>query len=210
MGDFFKNAHNFQNIASMSVDKRREECYNNTKVYKIQCGSATGGREMADTKNIRIRIKSERYEVEASLFSSPETENGEMLSIFFEGAEAKPEIVEIQTEATLTLSDGRVEISYDETEATGMQGSRTVISFLEEEDGIVSMVREGMVSTNLVFEAGKRYLCVYRTPYMPFEVCVRTFKVDNRLLGERTLALDYVVEIRGAQAERTKFYVQIL
>ena len=165
---------------------------------------------MAEVNNIRIRIKSERYEVEASLFSSPETENGETLSILSEGEGAKPDIVEIQTEATLTLSDGRAEIAYEESEATGMEGSRTVISFLEEEDGIVSMVREGMVSTNLVFEAGKRYLCVYRTPYMPFEVCVRTFKVDNRLLSERTLALDYIVEIRGAQAERTKFHVQIL
>ncbi len=165
---------------------------------------------MSDAKNIRIRIRSERYEVEASLFSSADGEGAEPFSVIADGAQPKPEIVEIQSEAMLTVSDGRTEIAYDESEATGMEGSRTAISFLTEEAGVVSMIREGTVSTTLVFEAAKRYLCVYRTPYMPFEVCVRTFKVDNRLLSEGTLELDYIVEIRGAQAERTKFYVQIL
>ena len=45
---------------------------------------------------------------------------------------------------------------------------------------------------------------------MPFEVCVHTMKVENQLLTDGVLRLDYIVEIRGAQAERTKFQMEIL
>ena len=160
-------------------------------------------------KEIRIRLKSERYEVDASLFSSSEEEMDGVFCLGEDG-ERKPDVMEIQSFGTMRVADGRVEIAYDETEATGMAGSRTIISFMENDAGIVSMVREGMVSTSLVFESAKRYRCVYQTPYMPFEICVHTRKVENRLLVDGTLTLDYVIEIRGAQAERTKFFMQIL
>ena len=161
-------------------------------------------------KEIRIRLKSERYEVAASLFSAADEETADGFLTLLADGEQKPECMEIQSLGVLSQKDGRVEISYDESEATGMAGSRTAVTFLEDDAGIVSMVREGTVSTTLVFETGKRYHCVYQTPYMPFEVCVRTHKVDNRLLRDGILLLDYIIEIRGAQAERTKFSMQIL
>ena len=159
-------------------------------------------------QNIRIHLKSTRYEVEASLFTSS-AEKGELSSLL--GIpEAEPEMIEIRSLGKLKREDGRIEISYDETEVTGMEGSSTAVSFLESETGVVSMIREGTVSTVLVFESGKRNHCVYNTPYMPFEVCVHTLKVENRLMEEGYLDLDYVIEIRGAQAERTKFRMEIL
>ena len=44
---------------------------------------------------------------------------------------------------------------------------------------------------------------------MPFEICVLAHAVDNRLLQDGVLELDYMVELRGAQAERTKFRMDI-
>ena len=160
-------------------------------------------------KEIRIFLRSERYEVEASLFSSTE-EEGDFLSLLTAMADQGPEIFEIRSQGTLREDDGRVEILYEETDATGMAGSRTAVSFMKSEPSIVTMTREGGVSTNLVFESGKRYRCVYQTPYMPFEICVRTLKVENNLSGMGTLTLDYVIEIRGAKAERNKLFLQIL
>ena len=123
------------------------------------------------------------------------------------GEVAEGEKIEIATDGTLSLENGRVELSYDETELTGMEGSRTAISFSEDTPELITMVREGTVSTALVFEPNKRHHCVYKTPYMPFEICVRTLKVDNKLdsENEHTLYIDYIIEIRGAKAERTKF-----
>ena len=160
-------------------------------------------------KEIRIKIRSERYEVAASLFSGEDRE-GELTLRAPDTADEAPEIIEINTIANLRDDGERVEISYEETEATGMEGSSSTVSFVRTESGIVSMARSGMVSTLLTFEAGKRYHCVYKTPYMPFEICVRTIKVENLLMTMGTLDLDYVIEIRGARAERTKFRMQIL
>ena len=155
-------------------------------------------------ENVRIKIRSVRYEVEASLFS----EGNEELELT--DLRVEPETVEINTLGLLRIDDGRVEVSYQETEATGMDGSTTAISFLEADSDIVTMIREGAVSTALVFEAGKRHHCLYKTPFMPFQVCVHTMKVDNKMLSEKYLDLDYIVEIRGAQAERTKFRMELL
>ena len=160
---------------------------------------------MANKKEVRVRIKSVRYEVEASLFSDERDR-----LVIGEDAAVEPETMRMNTLGTMLVENGRVEISYEETQATGMDGSTTRVTYMLDQPDVVSMIREGTVSTALVFEAGKRHHCVYRTPIMPFEVCVRTMKVENRLSDMKTLMLDYVVEIRGAQAERTKFYMEIL
>jgi len=158
-------------------------------------------------KDVRIKIHSELYDVDASLFSTDEVDF-ENLPVSEESPE--PEILDINTVGSYTDDGERISISYNESEATGMEGSTTTVTFLKNEPTVVSMIREGLVSTTLVFENGKRHHCLYKTPFMPFEICVRTIKVSNSLLGVSTLSLDYVVEIRGAKAERTKFSMQIL
>ena len=158
-------------------------------------------------KDVRIKIHSELYEVDASLFSTDDIDFDD-LPISEESPE--PEILDINTLGTYTDDGERISISYNESEATGMEGSTTTVTFLKADPTIVSMIRQGLVSTTLVFESEKRHHCLYKTPFMPFEICVRTIKVSNFLLGIGTLSIDYVVEIRGAKAERTKFSMQIL
>lgn len=157
-------------------------------------------------EEVRLKIRSVRFEVEASLFSE---DDGDGLDIR-ESREAEPEAFEINTVGRIKLIDGRVELSYDESEVTGMEGSVTALTYMTDCEGIVSMIRKGSVSTTLVFEEGKRHHCLYNTPYMPFEVCVHTLKVNNRLTEDRYIELDYIVEIRGARAERTRFRMELL
>jgi uncharacterized beta-barrel protein YwiB (DUF1934 family) len=101
-------------------------------------------------------------------------------------------------------------LSYEESELTGMEGSSSQISFFFSNPELVTMLRSGSVSTALVFEPNKRHFCTYKTPFMPFEVCVHTLRIDNQLLSDAaTLDLDYLVEIRGAQAERCRLHLEI-
>ena len=162
---------------------------------------------MSFSKEIKIKIRSELYEVEASMFSDEDID-------FFETEPPKdtPEadILEINSMGTFTDDGERISISYNETEATGMEGSITCISFLKSSPEILTMTRDGLVSATLVFEDGKRHHCIYKTPFMPFEVCVKTNKVTNSILIDGALDLDYIVEIRGAKAERTKFKMKII
>jgi uncharacterized beta-barrel protein YwiB (DUF1934 family) len=165
-------------------------------------------------EEIRIKIRSELYEVEESLFSDPQEDEDDMASAIAEAVssngEGELDVLEINTLGEMTVDNGRVTFSYEETESTGMEGSVTALTYLESTPDIVSMIREGAVSATLVFEEGKRHHCIYNTPIMPFEICVRTKKVVNRLSINGTLELDYIIEIRGAKAERTRFYMQVL
>jgi uncharacterized beta-barrel protein YwiB (DUF1934 family) len=165
---------------------------------------------------IKIKLTSRRTEIgEAllrSLFDSVLGEEAENI-LFTEGNGSNEAVaedtIEMNTEGVLRLSGNRVEIAYDESELTGMEGASTVISFDTDEPSLVTMMRGGTVSTALIFEPHRRHICAYHTPFMPFEVCVLAHAVDNRLLGEGVLDLDYIVELRGAQAERTKFRMDI-
>ncbi len=166
---------------------------------------------MSAEKDIRIHIDSVRYEVEASLFSQEAGEDESEIGLFEvnEGGD-EPEKMEIKTVGRYSVADGRAEISYDETELTGMEGARTLVSFSLNSPEIVTMLRTGSVTTALVFEKGKRHHCVYNTPYMTFEVCVHTLDVKNDIEKNGSVSIDYIVEIRGARAERTKFSMRIM
>ena len=166
-------------------------------------------------KRVRIFLTTERYGVAARLFedmldgmTEADVLADALLSPQDDGDD-EPQTTEMYSDARLRLTDDMFSLSYEESELTGMEGSSSQISFLYSQPELVTMLRSGSVSTALVFEPGKRHFCTYKTPYMPFEVCVHTLKIDNRLLPKGTLDLDYVIEIRGAQAERCRMHLEI-
>ena len=160
---------------------------------------------MALSEEIKIKIVSELYEVEASAFTDVDEDRAFDENEIHE----QSDILEMNMFGKLCEDEDTVTITYDETEATGMEGATAIISFRKSSPEMVTMTREGAVSATLVFEEGKRHHSLYKTPFMPFEVGVYTKTVDNLILVNGILNLDYIVEIRGAKAERTKFKMQI-
>ena len=166
-------------------------------------------------RNVMIDILTSRIEMNLSLFADePENEEAEEVAQSFEEmlknvTGEMPEPTEMLMEGKLLTSTYRVELVYAESELTGMQGSLTAIGFDRANPDLVSMIRTGPVRTAMTFEEGKRHICLYNTPFSEFEVCVRTIKVNNRLLEENTLELDYLIEIHGAQAEHCKMTVTV-
>ena len=166
-----------------------------------------------NSRNIKMKIRSLRYDVEESFFSAmaddvPPTDidvNDELTGAFDE-----EDAIELSTEGVMNIDERSVELVYEESEITGMEGSTTTVHFDLDNPGFVTIYRSGTVSTTLAFERGKRHHCAYNTPIMPFEICVRTIKVENNILADGTLRLDYVIEIRGAKAERTKFELSVI
>lgn len=102
-----------------------------------------------------------------------------------------------------------VSVCYDETELTGMAGASSTVTYRTSDRGLVSMIRSGMVSTALTFKAHHRAICTYDTPYMPFTIGIHALTVDNRLDTEGFLKLDYIIEIRGARAERCEMTMRV-
>ena len=168
-------------------------------------------------KKVMIHISSRHTEASDALFSYMFGENdpaeknaNEHFPTEEEEDFDSDEPLEILTEGSLFVSkDGRVTLSYTETELSGMEGAKTSVVFDKGTEGLVTMMRSGPVNTALVFEAGNRHICVYQTPYMPFELCVHTLKVENHLLSEGKLYLDYIIEFRGAKAEHNLFTLTV-
>jgi len=153
-------------------------------------------------KKVRIQIVATRREVKGSLF----TDDGTLTAV----RDAEPERMELTVQGRWHDDGNQVRISYEESALTGMEGSTTTLSYPKSEAGTVTMLRTGTVRTALVFEQDKRHLSIYRTPIMPFEVCVFTRRVQNALESAGTLTLDYDIELRGAQAEHSTFTLRVL
>lgn len=123
--------------------------------------------------------------------------------------------MELITDGYLTCTptpegDQAFTLTYDETEITGMEGARSTITFRTGEPTLVHLLRSGSVTTAMTFKPHHRAICVYQTPYMPFQVGIHCLGVKNDLPRGGEISLDYIIEIRGAQAERCRMIVQIL
>ncbi len=124
----------------------------------------------------------------------------------------QPERIEFTTDGMLSDNGMRIELSYEESELCGMAGSRTTLLFDKVLPGLITMVRTGAYSTSLVFNAAdRRQRCMYDTGILPpFELCVLTRKIDNRLSFEGgSLALDYIIEMHGVKTEFNSLLLEV-
>ena len=159
-------------------------------------------------RNVMIQMITSRIQIASQLFEELSPEEEEELE---EPAteDGSSEVTEIWIEGRLVTNPHRVELVYDEGELSGMEGSVTSIGYDRDNPALVTMMRSGPVSTAMVFEEGKRHFCVYDTPFSSFQICVRALTVENRLLSDGTLILEYLIEIQGAQAERCRMTVKV-
>lgn len=123
-----------------------------------------------------------------------------------EGAEDDSFVFEtLGTMEKVITEEGRsvIEVSYTEDES--MDGTNTVIRYDPARDNSVSIYHTGGVVSALVCEEGVRHITVYQTPIAPFEIALYTKKCRGgfsfSMGGE--MELDYIVELRGADLQRT-------
>lgn len=96
-----------------------------------------------------------------------------------------------------------IEIRY--AEGDSMDETESVIEYDPARPNAVTIARTGSVMSVLICEEGVRHISAYQTPIMPFEVAVYTKKCEGMLTYERggSIELDYIVEVRGADMQRT-------
>ena len=71
------------------------------------------------------------------------------------------DVVELLTKGKFYRKNGSYYIIYDESEATGFQGTRTTVKI--EDDRCVTMMRSGNSRSQLIIERGVRHQCSYDT-----------------------------------------------
>lgn len=117
----------------------------------------------------------------------------------------EPEVTQLVTEAVMTLTEEEITLRYEETELTGLEGTTTTFSI---RPGFVTLLRQGQVNSEMVFEQGRRHLSMYSTPYGTMSVGINTRRmvIDLDETGGN-LEIDYSLEINHAVASENIFSV---
>ena len=122
--------------------------------------------------------------------------------------EASPEEMELVTAGTLKMDEaGGCTVSYQETELTGLEGTTTRLHI---QKGKVTLLREGSINSQMVFEEGRRHLSMYETPYGALSIGVNTRRMRSTV-GEAggDLEIDYAIEIDNLVAGQNLFRMNV-
>lgn len=115
--------------------------------------------------------------------------------------------IEMMAEGDFSIEDGKFFIDYDETEATGMEGTKTTI---EIDENYVSLTREGTVDTTLLFIEGRQTSSYYDTPYGTMMMGINTEKVDADLTENGgTVDVKYSMSMNNLFSGTNTFQIQV-
>ena len=124
----------------------------------------------------------------------------------YSGPDEDTDIV-LTTEAGFEKQDGVFFIDYEETEITGMEGTKTLI---EIGDNYVSLRRTGTVNTNMLFMKDRKTSSCYNTPYGELLIGIFTNKleIDVDENGGK-VSVDYYIDINNATTSKNNFDLEI-
>ena len=123
-------------------------------------------------------------------------------------AESGPDEMELVTSGTLKRdSGGGFTISYQESELTGLEGTTTKLHI---DGGRVTLLREGSINSQMVFEEGRRHLSMYETPYGALSIGINTRRMRSTLdEAGGDLEIDYAIEIDNLLAGHNLFRMNV-
>lgn len=115
--------------------------------------------------------------------------------------------IELVTEGKLEDAEGALRLSYEESELTGMAGTTTLFQVEPEK---ITLLRIGSVSSEMVFEAGKRHMSLYSTPFGSMEIGVLARRLHSTLdyTGGK-IEVDYDIEINHMLAGQSLFRIDV-
>ena len=118
-----------------------------------------------------------------------------------------PDTIELVTAGTLLKEENGYTISYQESELTGLEGTTTKLRI---EGPRVTLLREGNVNSQMIFEEGEKHLSMYETPYGAMAVGIDTRRIASTI-GESggDLRINYAIEIDNLLVGRTLFRLNI-
>ncbi len=119
-----------------------------------------------------------------------------------------PESFELRTEGLLTRKgDGTYTLSYQESEMTGMKGTRTIFQISPD---YMTMQRVGTVNAYMMFRDGQRYQSMYSTPYGELEMNISTQRLRVRMEEDGgELEVVYTIEMNHMVTGRHQLSIQI-
>lgn len=104
---------------------------------------------------------------------------------------------ELITTGKFNIENNIFYISYEDSEATGFEGSVTEISV--KENKYASIIRTGTTNSDLIIEIGKKHHCRYDTPYGSMSIGIYTHSINNELSENGgDLYMKYTIDINSS------------
>ena len=98
-------------------------------------------------------------------------------------------------------------LSYEETEVTGLEGTRTSLFVMPDQ---VVVDREGTVTSRMVFKEGLKSAFQYATPFGNANMGINTRRITRNMDGSGgSVEIDYVVDMEHVVASRNKFFITV-
>ena len=121
--------------------------------------------------------------------------------------EQEPEIIELVTEGWMEFRDGGWDISYEESELTGLAGVTTVFRV---EPGCVTLDRKGALNSRMVFEEGVAHDSLYQMAFGTLMLTVKaTFVYYDIVSDGGTIDLTYQISIENTEAGVIDYHLDI-
>lgn len=121
--------------------------------------------------------------------------------------DAQDSDIELVSECEFYKSDGVYFCEYEESEITGLGGTKTSIEIGSD---YVSLTRRGTVNSQMLFMEGRKTTSLYAMPFGELTIDIHTKSLTSNIgdCGGRLL-VDYIIDINNASSGRNTFDITI-
>ena len=122
-------------------------------------------------------------------------------------ADQEPEIIELVTDGFMEFRSGGWDISYEESELTGLAGVTTTFRV---EPGKVTLTRKGALNSQMVFQEGVSHDSLYQMPFGALMLTVKASFVYYDIVPDGgTIDLTYQINIENTEAGVIDYHLDI-
>ena len=132
-----------------------------------------------------------------------------MLSIYGRQAymDQEPDAIELVTEGTMEYTDNGWDISYEESDLTGLSGVTTTFRV---EQGKITLRRTGRLSSEMVFQEGLNHSSLYQMEFGALMVTVCATRIFAQLAeGVGSVDLVYNIDIENSATGTVDYHLDI-
>ena len=119
----------------------------------------------------------------------------------------EPEVIELTTEGTMEKQKEVWEISYEESDLTGLAGVTTC--FRVGPRGVV-LKRTGNIENQMIFMEGRKHESLYRLDFGALMLTVMATKVESAITEQGgTVDIHYNIEIEDTNAGTVEYHIEV-
>lgn len=119
----------------------------------------------------------------------------------------EPEIIQLVTDGTMEFRNGGWDISYEESELTGLAGVTTTFRV---EPGMVTLTRKGALNSTMFFQQNVVHESLYQMPFGALMLAVKATRVVFDIVSDGGfIDLSYNINIENSEAGVIDYHLDI-